>query len=988
MSGITLGLDLGPNSIGWALIDEENNKFVATGVRVFPEGVENFDTKKEKPKNETRRIARTMRRQIARRARRKRKLKEALIAIGLFPSDSQEQEDLLRQDPYLLRQKALNEQLTAYELGRVLIHLNQRRGFLSNRKMDSQRKKETQGMLAEISELAAKINHNGHATLGDYLASFRNDPHHPIRNQHTHRNMYRDEFQQIWNTQKKYHGQILIDEFHDRIEQIIFFQRKMYWPQSVVGLCELEPKQRRCPKADRMAQRFRLLQEVNNLCYLDKQTGEFCKLTGDERTLLLAKLSEKKEMKFDEIRKALNFGDGIEFNLERGKRTKLLGMVADTLLAHNDIFGKAWHAKAEDEKNQIVRALIHDDEKDVYDRAMCQWGLNADAADRLLDTNLPTGYANLSRMAIEKLLPHMERGLLYMTNDDTPSALSEAGYLRPDQIQQRICGSLPHPPDLANPIVRQALFEVRKVINAIIREYGKPDRIHIELAREVKAGPQKRQEMNEKRAEREEERNNAANKIREQNISPTRETINKYLLWKEQGEICLYSGKPIGLTQLLSSETHVDHILPLSRSLDDSLNNKVVCLRDANAEKSNRSPYEWLGESDPKRYDEILLRTAKHLPFGKLRKFTQKTLELDNFVSRQLIDTAYISKAVAEYVKCLMEHPQDVLCTKGQLTEVLRRNWGLNTILRHDQLDLKNREDHRHHAVDAIVIALTDRRRLQQLSKTGDGEIMPEPWENFRQEVAEKVNQILVSHRVRRRVSGALHEETIYGKTDKPGQFVYRKPLESLTPAMIEDIRDSVIKGLVIERLRQHGIDPNGKENFPASVWAEPLKMPGPRGALVKRVRLFRKDDTITPLRGDDAYVKPGSNHHVAVFERMNAKGIAYIDPVFVTTLEATMRLRDKKTVIQREHPKDENARFLFSLSNGEAVWTKFEGEGSLYCYRKGTSTVKRLTFVNHRDARRSKEVKMYHIMPGTFQKYEFRKVTIDPIGRIRWAND
>ena len=172
MSEVTLGLDLGPNSIGWAIIETEKERntgtIIATGVRVFPEGVDNFDTKKEKPRNEDRRIARGMRRQIARRSRRKRKLRRALVQCGLLPADPAELESLLQENPYELRARALDHRLTPHQFGRVLMHLNQRRGFLSNRKKDRS-DAEVKGMLEEISSLAAAISEANCRTLGEYL---------------------------------------------------------------------------------------------------------------------------------------------------------------------------------------------------------------------------------------------------------------------------------------------------------------------------------------------------------------------------------------------------------------------------------------------------------------------------------------------------------------------------------------------------------------------------------------------------------------------------------------------------------------------------------------------------------------------------------------------------------------------------------------------------------------------------------------------------
>src|SRR5262249_20753135 len=142
---------------------------------------------------------------------------------------------------------------------------------------------------------------------------------------------------------------------------------------------------------------------------------------------------------------------------------------------------------------------------------------------------------------------------------------------------------------------------------------------------------------------------------------------------------------------------------------------------------------------------------------------------------RQLTDTAYLTSQVREYLLPLVADPhRDILCIKGQLTAELRHLWGLNSVLRDDALNLKNREDHRHHAVDALVVALTNRSRLQHLAQTRYAAAdertnkLPAPWSNFRDAVQELVDGIKVSHRPVRDLSGALHEETIYGPSSKP----------------------------------------------------------------------------------------------------------------------------------------------------------------------------------------------------------------------------
>lgn len=1057
----TLGLDLGPNSIGWALVNEDGKQILATGVRVFPEGVDRNQQGGEVSKNEQRRIARGMRRQTARRARRKRLLRYALVHAGLLPEIALlkvddprrlawERELFRQKDPYSLRRRALTEKLEPYEIGRVFLHLNQRRGFLSNRKTDRAKKKEDSEMLEEISALQTEL---GKRTLGEYLAELQEgEPLVRLRGRHTHREMYEREFEAIWTAQQKHHPTLLTQQLKygsvgkqtypcepglpnsasplERygLHGIIFFQRPMYWPKSVIGQCELEPKQRRCPRADRLAQRCRLLQEVNNLRLLDTTSAEERLLNPEERDLLIRFLERRKEAKFDDIRKEfcrkLRVPETIRFNLERGERNKLLGMPTDALLAHKDLFGKGWYERPKEERDRIVRIMLDEEnEGRILQLATSEWGLDQAEAQKLLKIELESkeskGYASFSRVALEKLLPHLERGLPLMTRDGAPSALSEAGYLRPDQRVVNPRDFLPEPPPITNPLVRQALYEVRRLVDAIIREYGRPTFIHIELAREVKGTAIDRARRAHEMRKREQQRDDAAEEIRKIGVKVTRKAIDQYLLWKEQNGVCVYSGRCIGLNQLFGGEVDVDHILPRERSLDNSFLNRVVCFRSENDKKKDRTPWEWLAETDTDKYEAVLQYT-KHLPYPKAQRFRQQHVELEDFFARQFQDTTYIATQVHQYVRCL--DTEDPLCTKGMHTADLRHHWGLDKILRDDGLDLKNRDDHRHHAVDAIVIALTNRSRLQQLAKLyrhgGERELLPEPWPGFRMAVEQAVNRINVSHRVQRKVCGALHEETIYGPTEKPCRkrgenrpwakdwieqdelFVHRKPLEALTLAEVEHIRDVRVRELVNQRLERYGIKAGRKkrgekgktENIPKEAWKEPLLLTPRKGqsrgrpAVIKTVRVVKKEETIQPIRSGSAYVKPGSLHHLCIFEYQDERGRRKREPKFVSMIEAARRRKLGEPIIQRRHPDRPDACFVMSLCAGEMVLLRHKGHEALYRFTTAASTSWQMWFRLHTVAGKSSDKRgVVSKMPDTL---DARKVTVDRIGRLRWAAD
>lgn len=1040
MSDLTLGLDLGPQSIGWALIDEKDNRLIATGVRVFPEGVDRDTSGGEVSKNEQRRLARAIRRQHRRRAKRRRQLRGVLVEAGLLPGVAArdpddpdriawERDAFQRADPYDLRRRALHEALEPHDLGRLLVHLNQRRGFRSNRKTDRERKKESEGILQEISELAADM---GDKSLGEYLADQRGtDPVRyrltRVRGRHTHRSMYEQEFERVWSAQQHHHPDILTDTLKTQIHRIIFFQRPLLPPSpGVVGRCELEPRLPRCPRADRRAQRFRMYQQVNNLRVLDTASNIERPLTNDERSTLLAYLCRAKSRTFDQIRRRLfEQHASVRFNLERGGRTKLEGMPTDAVVAHKSRFGPGWHDLPEGIKDRIVSAAIDDDE-DRLRYLLGEVGAAPDLAETLLEVPFESGYSSYSLHAIKRLLPHVEGGMpLTSRGPDVPCALREAGYLMPWEEVPQQQQYLPGPnkegfPDLTNPLVRQALHEVRKVVNAILREYVHRQghhlaQIRIELAREVRGTAEQRRRRAVEMRRNEKRRDEAATHLQEAGVRPSREAITRYLLWEEQGRICIYSGRPIGFNQLVGGEVDTDHILPYSRSLDDSMMNKVVCFRSENTRgpdgrgKGDRTPHEWLANADPDKYEQVLQRARCFLPhaYGKYKRFAQESVELEDFFARQFVDTTYITSKVHQYVRCL---GADVVCSKGQHTATLRHHWGLNTILETlgdspswEAAALppgkKNRLDHRHHAIDAVVVGLTDRSRLQTLAairRRGGtrrtGEVANEPWPAFREDVEQAVRGIVASHRNRRRVSGGLHEETIYGPVRDdagepvPGRFVVRKPVEELSCSEVLSIRDDVVRKKVIDRLQQFGIEPGrGQAKPPPDVWREPLWMNENKRVPIRRVRLVRSDESVRAIRGGTSFVKPGRLHHTCIFEHKDARGRSRRYAKYVTLLEAKDRIRNRRAVVQRVDPDDRDAVFIMSLCPGDLLLAEFRGRERLVVVSTLVSTQQRIHIVDANDARPSAQKKNEG---KTANSLCGRKVVIDPIGRIRWAND
>ncbi|MBM4207800.1 MAG: hypothetical protein FJ190_07190 [Gammaproteobacteria bacterium] len=319
MSKRILGLDLGSNSIGWALLEEQDckpTKLIDVGSRIFIKAAEE---KTPTPKNVKRRNARLTRRVLQRRARRKARMLNYLIQLGLLP---QELKDNLAPEitlntlgnPYQLRAKALDKPLTTFELGRIFLHLVQRRGFLSNRKTllgdmvddpdvldvlaeeeekvetSTERGKEESAFKADINQLKATIAEAGYRTLGEYLASL--DHHDCKRNRategghlRTDRQMYGDELDLIWQQQRQHHP-VLNDKVKEEIEQTIFYQRPLKLKEDRIGKCSLEPDKYRAKVAWLECQRFRYLQDINNLQYFDPYQDKYVPITDIDKQKL------------------------------------------------------------------------------------------------------------------------------------------------------------------------------------------------------------------------------------------------------------------------------------------------------------------------------------------------------------------------------------------------------------------------------------------------------------------------------------------------------------------------------------------------------------------------------------------------------------------------------------------------------------------------------------------------------------------------------
>ncbi len=988
MRQLILGLDLGPNSIGWALVEEDDSgpkSLEAIGVRVFQEMV---DRQKKTPKNHKRRDARQARRQRSRRKMRRDTLQNELVRCGLLPESAEEREALFhRTDPYEIRKRGLDNELAPHELGRAIFHLNQRRGFLSNRKVrDTKDKKKEDGVVKqEIGELKKEISESGSRTLGEFLSDQPKK-----RNRRTDRKMYEDEFDVLWKKQTEFHPELLTDALRARMRKILFFQRPLKLQKDLVGKCTFEPHKKRCPWCRPEAQWFRALQDVNHLEVRDPESGGYRPLRQDEREEVKKQLREKKTLTWNGARKALGLHLGETFNIEdrgEGGKKHLIGSV--TLVdVRKILMKKTWEAMPQNEQDEFLEDLFSiQKEEALLKRLEEHWQLTREQADALLNTEFQPGYASLSLRAIRRITPHLERGRNYH------DACRAAGYQHDYEKEIDANDVLPPAPDIRNPIVQKALNEVRRVVNAIIRKYGKPTRIRVELARDLKLGQKQKARLNAQNRKNRDLNEEARKLIAEVEEFDNGENRLRFRLWKEQKGLCPYTGRSIGARDIFSREYEVDHILPYSRTLDDSYMNKVLSLASANRDKGNRTPLEWMG-GDPQMRQRI--SSMKDMPYSKRRRFDQKEIKTDEFISRQLNDTRYISREVSSYLKGL---GADIQITTGQATAALRRSWGLNAILAVDSDMEKNRADHRHHAIDALVVALTDRKLFYFIANLS-AEVreilgkrrfpLPDPWPDFMGEVREKVEAIVVSHQPLRKISGAFHEETALGRISHEGRdvFVRRIPLEELTSeAKVKRIVDRRIRELVQERLEAH--IGNAKAAFASPLYLEHSRK-GAGKTQIKTARVAVAEnktiDSLYPVtrEGEEKpfkYYELGNNHHIEIIEHVET---GKREGVVVSAMEAARRARRERTpIVQRDH--GEAWRFVMSLSINDLVKLDAPVNGC-DLYRVQAISPGDIRLRAHKAATIDDDATLVRIR--SLKNLRVKKMSVDPLGKLETAHD
>jgi len=959
----SIGLDLGIASVGWAVINLDKNRIEDLNARMFDVA--------ENPKNGSslatpRREARSARRTIRRRRYRVSRVRKLILEKGLL-SKIESKELFNWQDGdidiWIIRVNGIERKLTDREFARILIHYTKNRGFRSNRKSEA-KETETGVLLKAVKENEKIMAEKNYRTVAEMLVlderfegRKRNkggDYSHVLA-----RSEIEKEIRLVFEKQREFGHHFASKENEEEFIDIWASQRPFSTSEDIfkkIGNCTFEENEKRAPKFTYTFEQFRALDKLNRLRILS-DINPTRPLTEEERNEALQLLLNRKEVKYVDLRKVLQLSDHERFNElfydlnEKNEKNedrrflslegfyemkKIVREVKGKTVAESyrpidyDTFAYAITVYKDDHDTRAYLLNTYVNENGQQIKNLANRPYNEDLIEALLSLSF-SQFGHLSLKALNKILPFIKEGYQYH------EACEKAGYNFNQRVGKKKEKLLPVIPtkDIANPVVIRTLSQARKVLNGIIKRYGPPSEIYIEMAREMGRPYNERKDLEKLYSKNRTSNDHARKHIRELHpeiSNPRGHDILKYRLWEEQNGLCAYSLKPIKMENLFGHGTaEVDHIIPYSRCFDDSNANKVLVLKKENQNKGNRTPFEWFG-SDEKRWKEF----TSFVTTLKIRKKKKDHLlkqnfdeeQADQFKSRHLNDTRYITRFLKGFIEDNLlfreneRKKQHVYTVNGAYTSLMRKRWGFN----------KNRQDDDlHHALDAVLVAvsLPFRHRVSNYFKHREehpaqllkrkGEHFPEPWDGFRRELEarfiqdpdklkleleslalpgyddEFINQIkpiFVSRMPKRSVKGQIHEETLRrqrGFNDRGyTRLVTKTPLANIkfdkkTGDFAMYGRESDPK--TYEAIKARYLEHNGNL---AKAFSEPLYKPSknPKNApIIRSVKIESVANRVVPL-DDNTVAANGSIVRTEVFQHKKTKRY-YLAPVYVSDVIA-----------------------------------------------------------------------------------------------------
>lgn len=840
----TLGLDIGIGSVGWAVVENRIDlktknlvpfRLIGTGVRIFPPA--------ENPKNggslaQDRREARSTRKRLKRRKQRLKDIKR-LLQEYKFISKYSDIDSTINYNPYDLRVKALDNLLTDLEFTKVILHIAKRRGFKSNRK-DMNLEKDGGVYKKFIEENKKRIEDQGYRTVGEMLA-MSNDFASVKRNRNGEyramvtRDMLEYELELIMERQNQLGNAKITKKFRIELLNILLHQRPFASGEAIkalVGKCTFEDGEIRASKYSYSFELFTLLQKISNTMLYSRTLKEELSIDNKVKEHIVNLALSKQKIYYKDLRKLLELPNDVIFSKYRFKRPNSDKNWEDDVFFEmkgyhslKKAFKKSEHWDKLSDNHEIMDVILqaltlYKTDEDITSE-LKRHGVGEAVIAKVLTMPHFSKFGHLSLKALGNLIP-----LLYEKRYD--QAWREA-YPNANEVGDKRLMLAKIPEDeIRNPVVLRALTQMRRVVNAIIMKYGSPSFIHIELGRDMSKSYKERKELEKSMEENYARKEQIKKELQECGVeNPSNDLVFRYGLWKSQKNECAYSNRKISFEELTTSNrTQVDHILPMSRSLNDSYDNKVLVFVEENQRKGNRTPLEYLvqdyGETSDRvrRYklwvDSLEVSRNGISPRKKenLLNTDLSELKLDEYIERDLNDTRYIARYAHSLLRDrLMFNPlpselshkvRRVYSFPGFFTARMRFNYGIS----------KDRsETNRHHAMDAIILAtsnpsmmkaVADFYKIKEAGKRVDDNDAPkylEPWKSFKLDVQTRVygtdfsiyennkelltlyqdgnvhlQPMFVSWMETRKVTGPAHEATLYSpKQIEKGKISYKK---------------------------------------------------------------------------------------------------------------------------------------------------------------------------------------------------------------------
>ena len=991
-----IGLDIGIESVGYAVleIDSHDQPF-----RIDRLGSRIFD-RAEHPKDGSslaapRREARGARRRLRRYRHRLERIRGLIVTNEIL---TKEQMDTLfdgqLSDIYEVRTRALESLVSKEEFARILIHMAQRRGFKSNRKAVEEADKESGQLLKAISANKTLCEEKGYRTVGEMLykdEKFKDSKRNKAENyQNTvDRASVEAEARLIFECQRVLGAPYASTEIEEAYISILLSQRSFAdgpacGPYSgnqvdrMRGPCTFEEGEIRAAKATYSFQLFNLWQHINHIRILRDSVSTA--LTDEERWSIYHLAHEKAEITYATLRKHLKLGDTHDFvgitykegerdKVEKSKKIKDLSIYHDVRKCLTKFAPGIFEALSHDQLDAIGETLS----KNLSDTQITGELKKADIPEEGVTAllKLPNYAQNghLSIVACKKLIPYLQLGMTY------DKACLEAGYQKENKTAQMYLPPVPaDDSSITSPVVRRAISQAIKVINAIIREMGaSPVYVNIELARELSHDLNERNKIKKAQDDNAARNERAMEQLREYtNGQPGGLDLVKYKLWQEQDGRCMYSGEAIEIERLTEpGYVDVDHIVPYSICFDDRMPNKVLVLAKENRQKGNRLPLQYL--TGQKR-DEFIVRVRNmHMASAKRNRLLKESINDEaEWKQRNLQDTQHIAAFLHWYISDnLMFAPSGVdrkrrvVTVNGAITSYMRKRWGITKIREDGDL---------HHAVDAVVIACVTQGMINRISKhayymetkdNGDyvvdphtGEVttlFPLPWPHFKDELeirmtqdAQKLRKQLfdvnydsyaeidldtiippfVSRMSNHKVTGAAHKETVRsGKMAQQGKTISKVPLTSLKldgreiAGYYNPDSDRLLYEALKTQLNAYGGD--GKKAFADGIFYKP-KADGTQGPAVKKVKVVDVASSMVAVQDHTGVADNDSMVRCDVFYVENDG--YYFVPVYVADtvtkklpILAPIAGKDKLTGMKKWKEMDES-NFKFSLYPNDLI--------------------------------------------------------------------